>query len=100
MKPLLLSILLSVLMLAGCASTGAKFDLSKVDTIKPGVTTSSDLEKMFGLPWSKKMQTDKTTKCVWQYTRAQLGGIAEQQVLTVFLKSDGTVQDYSLKKIP
>ena len=85
--------------LAGCVSTGSKFDVTKTKEIKPGVTTIEDLTTWFGKPWSRRPQKDGTIQYVWQYTKAGVAvGITEQQVLTVFVTSDEKVKDFSLKQ--
>ncbi len=91
--------LVAAVLLAGCASTGAKFDLGRVNDIKPGITEAADLMAWFGKPWSKRPQNDGTIRYLWQYTKGAIAvGVTEQQALTVFVRADGKVRDFSLKQ--
>nr|WP_280971287.1 outer membrane protein assembly factor BamE [Cupriavidus gilardii]WDE72547.1 hypothetical protein [Cupriavidus gilardii] len=63
--------------LAGCTTTGASdaiTDHSKVAMIKPGVTTTKDVERIFGRP--SNVQYLEKGEQVWSYQNVKTGALA------------------------
>uniref|UniRef100_UPI003F49480E outer membrane protein assembly factor BamE domain-containing protein n=1 Tax=Cupriavidus taiwanensis TaxID=164546 RepID=UPI003F49480E len=63
--------------LAGCTTTGANnaiTDQSKVAMIKPGVTTTKDVERIFGRP--SNVQYLEKGEQVWSYQNVSTGALA------------------------
>ncbi len=108
MKYLFSVLSLSLLLFAGCATTGQKFDASKVSQIKKGVTTRAEIETMFGQPLSSV--TLGNGKCVIEYQYAEghstaqsfipivgdfAGGTKGQaQILTITLTKENIVEEF------
>ena len=107
-KPTLCFILCAAL-LCGCASVGNNFDSRKIVDIKKGQTTESDLQKMFGPPNQRGVNSESGTTLTWIYTEARvkgttfiplagsfIGGAATKtKMLTVQLDTEGKVASYN-----
>lgn len=91
----LLFLLLSVLFIHGCTLTGNEFSSSSVGKIQPNITTKEDINKTFGEPFSKGLESGFET---WRYSyRAlitQKAGYVDEDLFLIFNKN-GTVQKYS-----
>jgi outer membrane protein assembly factor BamE (lipoprotein component of BamABCDE complex) len=91
--------LIAASLLAGCVSTGTRFDLAKTDTIQRGKTTAAELENWFGKPFASRSFQDGAKLLTWQYTKAGLAvGIVEQQVLEANVDQNGVVTDYQTRR--
>ena len=88
-------LLLAGIMLAaaGCATVGRDFDTHKVEEIKVGETTRSDIETMFGDPWRTGLEDGKRT---WTYAQYRWSAFREAETtdLVVRFNEDGTVSSY------
>ncbi|WP_077528756.1 outer membrane protein assembly factor BamE domain-containing protein [Vreelandella utahensis] len=78
---------------AGCASVGKDFATHKVEEIKIGETTRSDIEAMFGDPWRTGLEDGKRT---WTYAQYRWSAFREAETtdLVVRFNEDGTVDSY------
>jgi hypothetical protein len=69
-KLILISFICAVLV--GCATrtltAGSEFDASKINAIKKGVTTSDELIKLLGQPFSKSVKSED--EVIWDYSWA------------------------------
>ncbi len=65
--------LLAACLLAACATSGVKIDMSQVDQLKPGVSTIADAERLFGPPQSQTTHTDGTTMLGYGNGHEQMG---------------------------
>ena len=94
MKKLLsiFALTLVTIFVQGCATTehasGRDFDGSKVTAIVKGSTTSAELEKLLGPPFSKKLINDADTK--WMYYHST--GKTKVSFYAVTTKIDNSVQ--------
>ncbi len=98
-----------VLLAAGCASTGTKFDAAQVQTIERGQTTRSELETRFGKPMAVGFDGDGRQTATWIYSHARsqaqsfipiagafVGGVdVQMQQLVVLFDAAGVVSDYN-----
>lgn len=103
------SIVILVLMIAGCVTAGHDFNEKQVSDIHKGRTTETDLVHMFGAPSDRAVNSDGITILTWKYDQmnmkaatfipiagAFLGGTnAKNKFLTVTLDANGKVKDYS-----
>lgn len=82
-----------IVVAAGCASVGQEFPTHKVEEIKVGETTRSEIEAMFGDPWRTGLEDGKRT---WTYARYRWSAFrdAETTDLVVRFRDDGTVDSY------
>lgn len=70
-----------MLALVGCTSTvGTPFDQSKINDLKPGVSTEKDAEALFGPPTSVVTGTETGRQLLtWSYAQGTItGGRAER----------------------
>ncbi|MGN5477625.1 hypothetical protein ACTMU2_14050 [Cupriavidus basilensis] len=78
MKRSILAVALSVsAVLAGCTTTGANnaiTDQSKVAMVKPGVTTTRDVERIFGRPGN--VQYLEKGEQIWSYQNVNTSALA------------------------
>lgn len=77
--PLLLAVALSA-----CSTTGNKFDVSKVDQLQPGVSTSADAIQLLGPPTSESSFQNGTKLLQWQYAQGTLIGGSGAHVAILF----------------
>jgi len=74
-------------------------DAAKLASIKPGVTTLSDLESTFGQPYSKSLDTSGKIVAMWIYVHAQSSGFGtdlKQQQLSVLIGTNNVVEKFTL----
>jgi hypothetical protein len=92
MKSKLLSCLLPVLLLAGCASAnftaGRDFDSSAVSRIAKGKTTSAELLAWMGAPYNKTINSDGSQAWMWLYSQGK--SHAQSYVFTMDVKTEMT----------
>ena len=53
-----------ILISNGCGTVGKSFNTSKIESIVNGITTRSDIKKMFGEPFKKGIQNGQP---IWVY---------------------------------
>jgi outer membrane protein assembly factor BamE (lipoprotein component of BamABCDE complex) len=86
--------LLSLVVLSGCATIGHDFAATEVPKIQIGKTTQTDIMSMFGSPWRTGMEDGKQT---WTYGKYHysLFEDASAQDLVVRFDSKGAVTSYT-----
>jgi outer membrane protein assembly factor BamE (lipoprotein component of BamABCDE complex) len=103
-------ILLTLIFLIGCATSGRKIDPGKLSQIKEGITTEAEVVNSLGAPWMKTLGSDGKTTMLYQYTKVKnraanfipvagllAGGMdMRQQMLTVLIGKDGKVEKYTM----
>jgi len=99
-----------VVALAGCASVGNNFDENRASNIEKGVTTESELIRMFGPPNNRTVNGNGTKVLEWTYVQSEvkgesfipyagsfLGGTnSAQKSMRVVLNAQGRVSDYTV----
>lgn len=70
--------------LAACSTTGNKFDISKVDQLKPGVSTTSDAIQLLGPATAESSYQNNTKLLQWQYSQGTLVGGSGAHVAILF----------------
>jgi len=89
-----LVILVGIILISnGCGASGKSFNTSKVESIVNGVTTRSDIEKMFGEPFKTGIQNGQP---IWVYEDNHYSIIREEtsKDLMIIFSLDGKVQSY------
>src|SRR6266567_2168249 len=93
-----------------CASVGNNFDETRVSRIEKGVTTESDLIRMFGPPNNRTVNGNGTRVLEWTYVASQvkaesfipyagsfMGGTdSAHKNMRVTLNASGRVTDYTV----
>lgn len=91
--------LILVLMLAACASSGQKMSESDLQALEAGKTTLSDMKTRFGDPMSQTLDTDGNLVVNWSYIHVGYMNIgSEQQMLTALFDEDKVLQKYQVAK--
>ena len=82
-----------ILISNGCGTVGKSFNTSKVESIVNGITTRSDIKKMFGEPFKIGIQNGQP---IWVYEDHHYSIIREEtsKDLIIIFNSDGIVQSY------
>jgi len=77
----------------GCGTVGKSFNTSKVDSIVNGITTQSDIKKMFGKPFKIGIQNGQP---IWVYEDHHYSIIREKtsKDLIIIFGPNGIVQSY------
>jgi len=105
---------LLALSIAGCSSVGKPIAKDKISQIQVGVTTESDLIRMFGMPSTKTLDANGNVVLSWVYSRAStkpetfipvagvfVGGMNTRvQQLTVLVGKTGRVDRYTMNDAP
>ena len=108
MKTILASIAFAILF-TGCASTGRKIDMSKVDQIKKGETTKQQVIQLLGSPEQMTSDASGNTTFLYLYSRATTkgqtfipivgafagGANVQSQMVSVIFGPDGKVSNYT-----
>jgi hypothetical protein len=84
-----------VLISNGCGTVGKSFNTSKVESIVNGITTQSDIKKMFGKPFKIGIQNGQP---IWVYEDHHYSIIHEgiSKDLIIIFSPNGIVQSYQL----
>ena len=82
-----------VLISNGCGTVGKSFNTSKVESIVNGITTQSDIKKMFGKPFKIGIQNGQP---IWVYEDHHYSIIREgtSKDLIIIFNPEGIVQSY------
>lgn len=97
------------MLLCGCASVGNNFDSRKITEIKKGETTEADLQKMFGPPNQRAVNSESGTSLTWIYSESRVkgetfipfagafvgGATSKVKTLVVQLDQQGKVSSYN-----
>ena len=80
-----------ILISNGCGTVGKSFNTSKVESIVNGITTRSDIKKMFGEPFKIGIQNGQP---IWVYEENYYSIIREEtsKDLIIIFSHDGIVQ--------
>lgn len=91
--PLLAVVAVTVLVI-GCASVGSEFQSNRVNDIKIGQSTKSDVFNMFGRPYSKGVENGDQT---WTYVdyRYTMGKATKSRDLKVIFDKNDRVKSYT-----
>jgi len=83
----------TILLPGGCGTAGKSFNTSKIESIVNGITTRSDIKKMFGEPFKIGIQNGQP---IWVYEDHHYSIIREEtsKDLIIIFNPDGTVQSY------
>ena len=82
-----------ILISNGCGTVGKSFNTSKVESIVNGITTRSDIKKIFGEPFKIGIQNGQP---IWVYEDHHYSIIREEisKDLIIIFKPNGIVQSY------
>ena len=83
-----LSVITAALLLAGCATVGRDFDISKADQLRPGVSTAADAVALLG-PYSTESVTNGMHSYGWSYAHATAFGGAHGKTVVLTFGPDG-----------
>ncbi|MBT5985838.1 MAG: hypothetical protein HOG74_04480 [Nitrospina sp.] len=77
----------------GCGTVGKSFNTSKIESIVNGVTTRSDIKKLFGEPFKVGIQNGQS---IWVYEDHHYSIIRKEtsKDLIIIFNPDGIVQSY------
>lgn len=78
------SIAVAIVLLTACASIGKKFDISKVDQLKPGISTRADAEKLLGPPLAETFVAGDQKLLKWMYSQGTAFGASAANVQILF----------------
>jgi hypothetical protein len=70
----LMSSAVLVCTLAGCMTIGTKFDIKRVDELKPGSSSIAEAKALLGPPTSASTKADGATLLQWQYVQGTAFG--------------------------
>ena len=102
-------LLIPLLLLAGCATSGRDFDITSVQRIEKASTTRGELEQWMGKPMAVGFDGDGNQTATWLYTKAKsqpqsfipiagafVGGVdvRQKQLIAVF-DERGVVIDFN-----
>ncbi|MBU0681616.1 MAG: outer membrane protein assembly factor BamE [Proteobacteria bacterium] len=98
-KSFLVTIALTALILAGCATVGQVFPDAAVKDIVIGQTTKTTIEKMFGQPWRTGLENGTET---WTYGHYRYSVFKKTQSrdLVVRFNKNGLVESYAYSATP
>lgn len=102
-------ILLTAVLLIGCASTGRKIDMTKIDQIKKGETSQAEVLQLLGTPQQTTRNSKGETTFTYIYTYASTkaetfipivgafagGANVQTQMTTISFGPDGKVSEYT-----
>jgi hypothetical protein len=74
-----------LLVLAGCATSGAHMDQDKLASLRPGVTTIAETENILGKPQSVTRHADGSTTLGYGFSSVQTDGKSMIPVVGYFI---------------
>lgn len=80
------SVIVSVALIAGCASVGQDFDMAEVDGLQPSVSTFEQVKRKFGTPQSITNTYDGGFAAGWIRSQASPLGASTKSVMIIFDK--------------
>jgi outer membrane protein assembly factor BamE (lipoprotein component of BamABCDE complex) len=86
--------LVSAILLAGCATIGWEFPVANVDQIQIGKTTRDDVQRLFGTPWRVGVEDGHPTWTYGHY-KYKLFGQAKSRDLLVRFDANNVVRSYT-----
>jgi hypothetical protein len=88
---------LTCALLVGCVTSfGNKFDVTKVELLKPGETTEKEIVGWFGQPMSTTIMASGNRKHGWLYGTAGIGSV-QQNILETVVSTNGLLVDFNAK---
>lgn len=91
----MLMVVMTLLLLAACATIGKDFNQADIASIKVGETTKGQTISMFGNPTSKTMDHLGNESYTWVHSRAVAFGGATSKTLMVFFNKEGVVERFN-----
>lgn len=92
-----LAAVVSLLVMAGCASSGRKIEPTIVEKIVVGTTSKQQMIEMFGPPLSQSYGTEGKLTMLWHYVYVgPFGTGMKQQNLAVLFDQQECVEKYNL----
>jgi outer membrane lipoprotein-sorting protein len=90
---LFIGILLAILAVTGCGTSGKEFNEVLYDSIENGHTTKEEMESMFGQPFKKGVQNGKEI-WVYEHNKYRLIGQDTSKDLVVTFDRSGVVETH------
>ncbi len=88
-----IGILLAVLAVAGCGTSGKEFNEGLHDSIRNGHTSQEEVESMFGQPFKKGVQNGKEI-WVYEHNKYRLIGKDTSKDLVITFDKSGVVDTH------
>lgn len=82
-------LLLSISLIAGCATVGNKFDVKQVDSFQPGVTTKEDAIAKLGKPRAVSTRADGSQVVQWIYAQGTALGVGSGAHVAIIFDKEG-----------
>lgn len=76
--------LLFAAVVTACASSGNKFDASKVDQLRPGISTAEEAVTLLGKPTAESNLVDGSKLLQWQYMSVLVASASSDHVAILF----------------
>jgi len=109
---LLITTLLALMVLTGCASSGNRIDGNYVGKIKTGETTEQEVRANLGSPMAASIMQDGSKMIIYSFARTELkastfipivglfagGANTETETLQVWFDSNGVVTSHSFNQ--
>ncbi len=89
-----LTFLTAILFLAGCVSTGAAFDSSKVGLIKKNITKRSQIHEWFGYPYMTGIDNGDET-WIYNFSKTSIAGKTLMKNLYIVFGESGMVKSFT-----
>lgn len=84
----------TLLLCAGCASVGRPFPVAAVSQIRVGETTREEVRDLFGEPWRTGIEDGKRTWTYAHYRYSLFGGVRTRDLYLRF-NDEGVVVSYA-----
>lgn len=95
----LFAIVVVMLALVGCASSGQKMEEGALQELEPGVTTLADMTREFGQPVAQTFDSEGNLVVNWVYVHVGYMNIgSEQQTLSAMFDGNKVLERYSLSQ--
>ncbi|WP_375056822.1 outer membrane protein assembly factor BamE [Zobellella sp. DQSA1] len=91
------TVIILILVLAGCASSGKQISQSSIEKIIPGTTTKQQMHELFGSPLSQSYGTEGKLTMIWHYVFVgPFGTGMKQQNLAVLFDENEIVEKFNM----
>lgn len=88
-----IGILLAILAVTGCGTSGKEFNEALYDSIENGHTTQEEVESMFGQPFKKGVQNGKEI-WVYEHDKYRLIGKDTSKDMVIVFNDSGVVETH------
>ena len=88
------ALLIAVMLFAGCVATGRNFEVSGVKAIQNKLTTRSQVQEMFGLPYMTGIDNASET-WIYNYNRIDTSGRTQTKNLYIIFDKEGVVTSHT-----